>query len=90
MTFLLLSDSLVAHSKHILSTVATNRNLNTIGRNANLAGFIIPNPSQARSGIGPRTMADTIEAILGAVYHDANFNLVAVKPVMRNLGLGPV
>ena len=84
------ADANVADGNHVLQSVATNDNLNNIGRNANLASFVICNPSQAPGVISRRTMADTVEAILGAVYHDANINIVSVTPVMRNLGLGPV
>ena len=74
----------------MLQSVATNRNLDDVGRNANLAAFIIPDPCHATEPISPRTMADTIEAILGAVYHDTDFTLASVKTAMRKLGLGPV
>lgn len=84
------SDVILADGDRVLQAVATNDNLNQMGRNANLHGFIIRNPSQAPGVIGMRTMADTIEAILGAVYHDAAFDLLAVIPVMQNLGLRPV
>ena len=70
--------------------VATTDNLNDIGRNANLDDLIIRNPSEAPGVTSRHTIADTVKAILGAVYHDANFDLVSVTPVMQNLGLGPV
>ena len=84
------ADANVADGDRVLQNVATNDKLNDMGRNANLAGFIIRDTSQAPGGVSRSTMADTVEAILGAVYYDTNFNLVSLTPVMQNLGLGPV
>lgn len=37
--------------------------------------------------IAPRTMADTVEAILGAIFLDSGENLAAVAAAMRSMSL---
>lgn len=54
-----------------LSQVASNANLDRIGRQRGLQTFVNKNPSQGRD-VSPITMAATVEAILGAVYLDSN------------------
>ena len=70
-----------------LSQVASNANLDRIGRQRGLQRFVNGNPSQ-RQIVSPITMAATVEAILGAVYLDSN--LEEVGEVMRTLGLVPL
>lgn len=70
-----------------LSQVASNANLDRIGRQRGLQRFVNGNPSQ-RQLVSPITMAATMEAILGAVYLDSN--LEEVGEVMRTLGLVPL
>lgn len=72
---------------HTLSQVASNANLDRIGRQRGLQRFVNVNPSQ-RQVVSPITMAATMEAILGAVYLDSN--LEEVGEVMRTLGLVPL
>ena len=73
----------------IVQQVANNTNLSTIGRQNGLAAYVNTNPSQG-GVISEKTLATTVEALLGAVYLDSGNDLNAVKSVMRALGLGPV
>ena len=69
-----------------LSQVASNANLDRIGRQRGLQRFVNGNPSQ-RQVVSPITMAATMEAIIGAVYLDND--LEQVWEVMQTLGLVP-
>lgn len=60
-----------------------------IGRQNGLQVYINNNPSQL-GVVSDKTLATTVEAILGAVYLDSGKDLDIVKAVMRALGLGPV
>lgn len=71
----------------VLSEVATNANLDRVGRERGLQRFVNNNPSQ-RHVVSPITMAATMEAILGAVYLDSD--LEKVGEVMQTLGLVPL
>ena len=73
----------------IVQQVANNTNLSTIGRQNGLAAYINTNPSQ-EGLISEKTLTNTVEALLGAVYLDSGNDLNAVKLVMRALGLGPI
>ncbi|KAL9032947.1 MAG: hypothetical protein Q9180_006212, partial [Flavoplaca navasiana] len=68
----------------IRQTVGSNNNLNSIGLASNLDAFI--NLAAGGRTVSPITMAATVEAIIGAVYLDAN-NMDTVKAVMDTLGL---
>ena len=61
----------------------------TIGRSKGLDALINKNPAHKDYPVGGRTIADTIEAIIGAVYVDSNSNVKVVKEVMRNLDMTP-
>ena len=75
----------------MVSNVATNENLNKVGRAHRLQSLINDSPGRialrkARlGGIAPLTMATTVEAILGAVYMDGGMEPVA--EVMQTLGI---
>ncbi|KAL8959152.1 MAG: hypothetical protein Q9193_003933 [Seirophora villosa] len=71
---------------YIRKDVGSNFNLNIVGSDTNIAGFVNLSPSQRT--ISPNTMAATVEAILGAVYLDSQ-GTTAVKAVMKTLGLAP-
>ncbi|KAF2805635.1 uncharacterized protein BDZ99DRAFT_108701 [Mytilinidion resinicola] len=69
----------------IVSSIELNENLNTVGhRLCRLADFINKNPSQGHA-VPRKTMADTVEAILGAIFLDSDLDNVA--RVMRNIAL---
>ena len=61
----------------------------TVGRAKGLDALINKNPSDKDYPVGGRTIADTIEAIIGAVYIDSNSNVKIVKEVMQTLDLTP-
>ena len=70
----------------ILEETATNTRLNLTGKEVGLDQYVnIKNTGQET--VSKKTMADTMEAILGAVYFDGG--IAAVKTVMRKLGLVP-
>ena len=61
----------------------------TVGRSKGLDALINKNPSDKDYPVGGRTIADTIEAIIGAVYIDSNSNVQIVKEVMQKLDMTP-
>ena len=66
-----------------ISNVASNSNLAIVGRQHCLDRYINPTPGTVEISNG--TIADTVEAIIGAVYLDGG--LGAAKQVMERLGL---
>ncbi|KAL9631490.1 MAG: hypothetical protein Q9164_005861 [Protoblastenia rupestris] len=71
----------------ISQEVASNDNLDRIGRKHGIEQFVNKNPSQG-DHVSFKVMTATVEAILGAVWLDSGLD--AVKRVMRVLGLVPV
>lgn len=72
----------------ILQTKASNVNLAMVGRRMGLDKLVIVNPSQAGM-VSDKVMANTVEALIGAVYMDSN-SVDAVRPVLAAMGLdGP-
>ncbi|KFY83837.1 hypothetical protein V500_09875 [Pseudogymnoascus sp. VKM F-4518 (FW-2643)] len=72
----------------IAESIVGNTVLERIGRQIHLDELV--NNNQSQQGIvSPKTLADTFEAILGAVYLDSGKNIEAVRLVMANLGLWP-
>lgn len=69
----------------IVSTKGRNTYLTVQGFHNNLDEFIFKNPSQRNVSKG--LMADTVEAILGAVYLDSGKDISAVQDVMKALDL---
>ncbi|OJI84696.1 hypothetical protein ASPTUDRAFT_532401 [Aspergillus tubingensis CBS 134.48] len=71
-----------------LQTKASNVNLALVGRRMGLDNLVIVNPSQAGM-VSDKVMANTVEALIGAVYMDSN-SIDAVRPVLAAMGLdGP-
>ncbi|KAF7164604.1 hypothetical protein CNMCM5623_009061 [Aspergillus felis] len=70
----------------IVSSVGSNPHLAQMGSNAGLENLILINPSQV--SVSPGVMAQTVEAILGAVYLDSEMDVQAVRAVMAILSLG--
>ena len=68
----------------MISHLASNSHFATIGRNLGLATCINPNPSQ-KGAVSPGLIADTVEAIIGAVSMDADMQ--ALDGVLERLGL---
>ncbi|KAM0797066.1 ribonuclease III domain-containing protein [Usnea florida] len=73
----------------IIGSIGANPSLMTVGRAKGLDALINKNPSDKDYPVGGRTIADTIEAIIGAVYVDSNSNVQIVKEVMQTLDLTP-
>ena len=82
----LLSDSGTGRADEIMQRVGSNINLDRTGRLYGLDDLICRNPAQP-GNISPTTMADTVEAILGAVYLDGGID--CVSQVMQTLCLVP-
>lgn len=72
---------------HFAQGVARNSNLNKIGRELGLERFINVGGGGGKVEITGKKMADTIEAILGAIYLDSGRE--KAKDVMDALGLLP-
>ncbi|GIK05201.1 hypothetical protein Aspvir_009305 [Aspergillus viridinutans] len=70
----------------VVSSVGSNPHLAQTGSKAGLENLILINPSQA--SVSPGVMAQTVEAILGAVYLDSGMDVQAVRAVMAILNLG--
>ena len=66
--------------------MASNDNLNRVGRRHGIERFVNKNPSQ-QGDVPYNVMTATLEAILGGVWLDGGMD--AVKAVMRTLGLVP-
>ncbi|ODM19420.1 hypothetical protein SI65_04404 [Aspergillus cristatus] len=71
----------------IVSAKGRNAYLAEQGSHNNLEPFIFKNPSQRDDDVSKGPMADTVEAILGAVWYDSGKDLSAVQAVMETLGL---
>lgn len=69
-----------------LQAIAGNTNLARVGRECGLDPHIITNPGH-RGPISDKTLATTVEAILGAVFRDSGKDLVAVKNAMQKMGI---
>ncbi|KAL6720828.1 hypothetical protein ACLMJK_002753 [Lecanora helva] len=67
--------------------IATNENLDSVGKRLGLDKHVILAPGVDPTQVPWRTMAATVEAILGAVYFDGG--MVAVRQVMGKMGLVP-
>ena len=69
---------------NLVDSVVTNANLAATGDHHGIGQFVNNNPSQ-RGVVSAVTMATTVEAIIGAVFLDSDFD--TVKEVMQTLGL---
>ena len=69
----------------MVSTIASNNNLATVGFRNGIDVAMNKNPSQYGQ-VSPDVMATTVEAIIGAIYLDAG-NFFAVKQAMTKLGV---
>ncbi|KAH9215222.1 ribonuclease III domain-containing protein [Leptodontidium sp. 2 PMI_412] len=70
-----------------LVAISSNKNLNERGQESGLSVFINKNKSFPNGVVPPRTMSDTVEALIGAVFVDSSESLEAVKVAMTGLGL---
>lgn len=65
--------------------VISDNNLDRRGTDAALGPLIIRGLAQQSRPVAQETMADTVRAILGAVYIDVDQDIGCVTPVMRAL-----
>ncbi|KFY46875.1 hypothetical protein V494_00285 [Pseudogymnoascus sp. VKM F-4513 (FW-928)] len=70
----------------VVQRIVNNINLERVGRQIHVDQLVNRNPSQ-QGDVPPRTVADTVEAILGAVYLDSGKDIESVRLVMARLGL---
>ena len=78
------TDYLPSTGNEIVATRGSNVKL-AINRIHGLDGFVNNNPAHGNA-VSDRTMAQTVEAILGAVWLDSK-NLATVRGVMETMGL---
>ncbi|KAJ5131464.1 uncharacterized protein N7515_007503 [Penicillium bovifimosum] len=78
---------LPGHIQNVITNVASNDNLYAQGLALGLESFIVKNPAQWDLPVGRKTMATTMEAIIGAVYYDSGKNRDATERVITALGL---
>lgn len=71
----------------MVSSIASNDNLGRRGFELGLEKFIQGNPAQ-RGEVSTRTMATTLEAIIGAIFIDSGSSYSVLSDVMARLGLG--
>ncbi|KAJ5996244.1 hypothetical protein N7499_007441 [Penicillium canescens] len=71
---------------NILNNRASNNALAILGRSRGLDEHVIINPAQWGM-VSNKTMATTVEALIGAVFLDSGLDINAVIAVMRNLGI---
>ncbi|GAM38966.1 RNAse [Talaromyces pinophilus] len=71
----------------VVSSIASNDNLGRRGFELGLEQYIQGNPAQ-RGEVSTRTMATTLEAIIGAIFIDSGFDYAVISNVMARLGLG--
>ncbi|CAP79820.1 hypothetical protein E8E15_008299 [Penicillium rubens] len=73
--------------QNVITKVASNINLYYRGIALGLDPFIVKNPGQLGITAGRKTMATTMEAIIGAVFYDSAKNGDDLKRVLIALGL---
>jgi ribonuclease-3 len=76
------------HGNNLVSTIGSNINLAATAREAGLEEHVIVHPGH-RGNVSDKTLATTIEALLGAVYLDSGKNIEGVSNAMNLLGLKP-
>lgn len=73
---------------NVIQSIVNNTHLEMIGRRIHIDELVNANPSQ-QGYVSPRIVADTLEAIIGAVYLDSGKDTESVRLVMSTLGLWP-
>lgn len=61
------------------STIVNNDTLSKVGDSIDLGDYIIAGNGQLNDGIPPKLVANTVEAIIGAIYLDSAFPLLSCK-----------
>lgn len=67
-----------ANGNDIVSNMMNNDRLATIGRGIGLAHFVLPGPGGSHLSVTNKTLATTVEALLGAVFIDSGNSTAAV------------
>ncbi|OJJ68385.1 hypothetical protein ASPBRDRAFT_198822 [Aspergillus brasiliensis CBS 101740] len=65
----------------------SKNHLTAVGFNLGLDAFVIVNPAQGRV-VSTGVMAETIQALIGAVFIDSGHSVETVRPLVAKLGLG--
>lgn len=81
------SHRLSAVGNRQLSTIGSNANLSDLGRQVGLENYISTNPSQGNETPSPAVVATAVEALIGSIWLDSRRNLQSVRQVVLNLGL---
>jgi ribonuclease-3 len=81
-----LTDIVSGEGNSLVSTIGSNANLAVTARDAGIEKHVVVHPGH-RGKISEKTLATTVEAILGAVYLDSEKNVDSVSLTMTMLGL---
>lgn len=76
----------IGRGNNLVSTIGSNANLAKVAREVGLDDHVILNPGHI-GAVSDKTLATTVEAILGAVYLDSDKDMDAVKTAMSQLEL---
>lgn len=79
---------MVGVGNNLVSTVGSNARLAQTAREIGLGNHVILHPGHW-GPISERTLATTLEALLGAIYLDSGKDMNEVKTSMTMLGLTP-
>lgn len=71
---------------NLVSTLGSNANLSDVARRVGLEDHIVVNPGHV-GRVSDKTLATTVEAVLGAVYLDSGKGLDVVRLAMARLEL---
>ncbi|KAJ5308880.1 hypothetical protein N7508_004259 [Penicillium antarcticum] len=80
-----LKNATCGNTTQLLNSRSSNKTLHSLGCRHGLERYLVLNPSQSNVSID--TMANTVEALIGAVFIDSGFDLDAVKAAMINFGI---
>lgn len=71
----------------LVQSIGSNANLAKVARKIGLDKYVVLNPGQALTVPSERTLATTLEAVLGAIDCDSGENADAVRNAMKMIGL---
>jgi ribonuclease-3 len=80
------TDIVSGEGNNLVSTIGSNANLAVTARDAGIEKYVVVHPGH-RGKISEKTLATTVEAILGAVYLDSEKNVDSVSLTLTMLGL---
>ncbi|EME77338.1 uncharacterized protein MYCFIDRAFT_83279 [Pseudocercospora fijiensis CIRAD86] len=82
------SNAPLVRGQTLLERICGNDNLATVGFNIGLDAHVVVHPGQ-RGAVSRKTMATTVEAVVGAIYVDSGKDIETVKDAMVCIGLNP-